>query len=391
MEMVLNRLPAKTWNRLRMNEAVAAVGEEGFEIVKPIVKLEHTGLYWEENTKNALPKMQTGMGSDLDEVIAGVNGDLLQAEEKEQEKEACLTYTYTGEKKEAALLRLHAKEKSSLSVIVTLQNGVGSHTPGSVLQSVEEQRKEKVLENTGAAGKASTEADAVFRTLLYAEKDAKIKLYLVQLFGDDTTALVDLGGICEENAQIELIRIDLGAKKLYTGAAVDLKGSASSFRAGIGYHVRTGQMMDMNYVVNHLGKKTQSLMEASAVLEDHADKLFRGTIDFQRGCAGAKGTETETVLLLGDGQVNQTIPLILCQEEDVEGNHGASIGKLDEKMLFYLSTRGISQEEAQKMIARSRIDALCEKIPEEAARNGVWSFEGYETEGEEEKPEYRIS
>ena len=39
------------------------------------------------------------------------------------------------------------------------------------------------------------------------------------------------------------------------------------------------------------------------------------------------------------------------------------------------------------MIARSRIDALCEKIPEEAARNAVWSFEGYETEGEEENEE----
>lgn len=151
------------------------MGEEGFEIVKPIVKLEHTGLYWEENTKNALPKMQTGMGSDLDEVIAGVNGDLLQAEEKEQEKEACLTYTYTGEKKEAALLRLHAKEKSSLSVIVTLQNGVGSHTPGSVLQSVEEQRKEKVLENTGAAGKSFYRSGCCFQDASLCRKGCQDK------------------------------------------------------------------------------------------------------------------------------------------------------------------------------------------------------------------------
>lgn len=62
---------------------------------------------------------------------------------------------------------------------------------------------------------------------------------------------------------------------------------------------------------------------------------MRGTIDFVHGCVGAKGDEKEDVLLVGDNMVNQTIPLILCAEEDVEGNHGASIGKLDENMLFY--------------------------------------------------------
>ena len=43
--------------------------------------------------------------------------------------------------------------------------------------------------------------------------------------------------------------------------------------------------------------------------------------------------------------MNQTIPLILCEEEDVEGNHGATIGKLDEELLFYLESRGIPEAE----------------------------------------------
>lgn len=50
--------------------------------------------------------------------------------------------------------------------------------------------------------------------------------------------------------------------------------------------------------------------------------------------------------------VNQTIPLILCGEEDVEGNHGATIGRLDEKMLFYLASRGIPEEAARSLLAR---------------------------------------
>ena len=82
----------------------------------------------------------------------------------------------------------------------------------------------------------------------------------------------------------------------------------------------------------HEGKKTQSNMQAGGVLRDHAFKLYRGTIDFKWGAKGAVGNEKEDVLLLSNDVVNQTIPLILCAEEDVEGNHGATIGKLDDEL-----------------------------------------------------------
>ena len=91
------------------------------------------------------------------------------------------------------------------------------------------------------------------------------------------------------------------------------------------------------------------------MLNGNAFKLFRGSIDFVKGCAGSVGNEKEDVLLLGDDVVNQTIPLILCAEEDVEGNHGASIGELDEKTLFYLMSRGFTKEAAEAMIAGARL------------------------------------
>ena len=77
------------------------------------------------------------------------------------------------------------------------------------------------------------------------------------------------------------------------------------------------------------------------------------------------GDEKETVLLLSDDVVNQTIPLILCSEEDVQGNHGASIGKLDENLLFYLCSRGFTEQEAVDMMAKAKIDALCRRIEDE--------------------------
>ena len=80
------------------------------------------------------------------------------------------------------------------------------------------------------------------------------------------------------------------------------------------------------------------------------------------------------MLLLDDTIVNQTIPLILCNEEDVEGNHGASIGKIDEELLFYLESRGISEENVYDMMAKARINAVCNKITDEETKRKVQEY-----------------
>ena len=170
------------------------------------------------------------------------------------------------------------------------------------------------------------------------------------------------------------MKLELGADKVYAGCLTELEGKKSAFDAKIGYYTSVNQKLDMNYTVRHRGKKTESMMEVSGVLQDGSSKLFRGTIDFVPGCDGAKGTEREDVLLLGDDIVNQTIPLILCAEEDVEGNHGASMGDLDDATLFYLCSRGLSREEAERMVARARIDALNELVADEAVQKQAQEF-----------------
>ena len=163
------------------------------------------------------------------------------------------------------------------------------------------------------------------------------------------------------------------------GAETTLAGKESDFTAAIGYQVTGENRLDMNYNAVHEGKKTTSSMTANGVLRDHAKKLFRGTIDFKKGAKGAKGDELEDVLLLDDGVQNQTIPLILCAEEDVEGNHGASIGSLDDELIFYLESRGISEEAAYELMA------VCKKIPVEGLRAELNEMlDGEEPVGEEQ-------
>ena len=86
------------------------------------------------------------------------------------------------------------------------------------------------------------------------------------------------------------------------------------------------------------------------------------------------GEEQEETLLFGRDVINKTIPLILCGEEEVEGNHGATIGRIDEALLFYMQSRGIGEDEAKEMIIRAGIDAVCRRIPHEPSVKLVQSY-----------------
>ena len=101
---------------------------------------------------------------------------------------------------------------------------------------------------------------------------------------------------------------------------------------------------------------------------------YRGTIDFKQGCAGSVGEEQEETLILGPYVVNNSIPVILCDEEDVSGEHGASIGRLGDDVLFYMQSRGIGKAEAEKVLARAKVQAVVSKINDEKVAERTENF-----------------
>jgi Fe-S cluster assembly scaffold protein SufB len=127
----------------------------------------------------------------------------------------------------------------------------------------------------------------------------------------------------------------------------------------------------MNYVADQRGKKTDASMQFKGVLMGTAKKTLRGTLDFKTGSSGSVGDEQEDALLLSEDVINRTMPVILCQEEDVEGRHGATIGQLGEDLLFYMQTRGIDEEEAKRIMIKARLESVARLIPDEEIKQLV--------------------
>ena len=173
---------------------------------------------------------------------------------------------------------------------------------------------------------------------------------------------------CGAGARFFWYRVVLGGAETYDSCSVALEGEGSAFTAELGYRLRGDEKLDINCEAIHTGRNTRSAIRASGALSERASKLLRGTIDLRAGCAGAVGNETEDVLLLDDGVRNRSMPVILCGEEDVEGNHGASIGRLDGEQAFYLASRGIPEDAARELVARAKLDAVVRRLPDKALR-----------------------
>ncbi|MCR4596484.1 MAG: SufD family Fe-S cluster assembly protein [Lachnospiraceae bacterium] len=214
----------------------------------------------------------------------------------------------------------------------------------------------------------------VLQNRYHISDGAEFTLIQIQNLNDGWILYNDCSGICDEGATFRRIQIVLGGGYTYMGEFCDLAGEKSRFICDIGYNIGGTHNLDMNYVADHHGRNSSSDIHVSGVMSDRACKVFRGTIDFHRGCAGAKGAEIEEVLLLDDTIENKTVPLILCDEEDVEGSHGATIGRLDENLIFYMKSRGIDEDEIYSMMAHARIDAVASLIPDMSVRDRVYEM-----------------
>ena len=379
--MIINKLPAYTYNWLHMNEAqlpgVSAVEEA------PVAAEVPAGIRQDvmkaEDAAAEAAKILTGAGEDMDALLADADVSVqtytVPAGVRVTDDAVRLQLSYADQgfvyetKRAGAAGQTETRAAAGEAVRGVRQNSADAAGTGRInaFRYVLEPDSEMTVVMDYTADQDAAGLAAV-QTKIFAQKNSVLHLVQIQQLGEDYTLLNDIGGFCEEGARVELIRLILNGKNTFDGCRVELAGEKSSLGVDLAYLCKGDDHLDMNYDAYHTGKRTNSEMNISGVLRDRAFKLFRGTIDFQNGCSGAVGDELEDVMLMDSTVVNQTIPLILCAEEDVVGNHGATIGRLDDQLLFYMESRGMNREDIYEMMAKARIDAVIRKIPDEKTR-----------------------
>lgn len=206
---------------------------------------------------------------------------------------------------------------------------------------------------------------------VFAGAGARVDITVYLTASDAVTCVEDSGFVLDEGARVNVRHVVLGGGFTATGLAADLRGDRSRIDVDTSYLASGTQQRDFNYIIRHRGRKTVSNMDANGVLTGTSKKCLRGTIDLIHGAKGAEGNERETVLLASKGVDNKTVPNILCDEDEVAGNHGATIGHVRPDQLFYAACRGLSQEQTEALFLSAKLEDAALNSPNDAVRANV--------------------
>lgn len=212
------------------------------------------------------------------------------------------------------------------------------------------------------------------RTRVLVHENSTLKLIKTQLLNDETKHNDIFGATVEKGGELSVIQAEMGSSGSTAGWNILLVGEQSKANLDVLYVGEKEKKLDFTSRVEFQSPKTSSTVRARGVLLGKSKKVFRDTLDFVSGSSGAKGREEEEVLMLSKAARNISVPLLFCGEDDVQGEHAASSGRPNESTLFYLMSRGLSEEDAKKLLAESKFAAILDALPDETLREEILSF-----------------
>lgn len=203
------------------------------------------------------------------------------------------------------------------------------------------------------------------------QDNADIKISIIALNNDGSNSFIALNNRVYENAKVDSSIIDLMGKIRISNYYSELLGLKAKDNLNSIYFGYNNDYLDMNYHIKSKNKMTSSNIEVVGVLDDNAEKVCKMTIDFESGASKSKGSEYEKCILLSDNAVSKSVPLLLCTEEDVEGEHAVATGKLDFDKMFYVMTRGFSYDEVKKLLILGELKKIIDMIENEEIENMI--------------------
>lgn len=395
-----NAMPAPTWSWLKMNDTKVAVPARLERDCQVVIENAGDLLETHASFEGAVEKLQQrvdarrGDDADTRAILRAAQGhdagasDLDTPALSSYEKKVALSQIAgdvaadfeTGVGRDAraylnflaggtAVLATEPGDEASATVRVSARPGTSSSASIDVV-AAEDSELDLAISIDAACG-ADQAAFAGSALRVFAGERSRVNVTVYLTCGAGVTCVEDSGFVLDDDARVTVRHVVLGGSFTATGLAADLRGDRSRIDIDTSYLGAGADERDFNYIVRHRGKKTECNLDANGVLTGTSKKILRGTIDLMHGAKGAQGNERETVLLANKGVDNKTVPMILCDEDDVAGNHGATIGHVRPEQLFYMGCRGLSEKQAEELFISAKLEDAAITAPDEQMRDNV--------------------
>ena len=197
------------------------------------------------------------------------------------------------------------------------------------------------------------------------KENAKAKVVIANLV-KNTNNFYEMKNILEKNSTLNYTIAEIGGNNKISNYFSQLKGENTENLLNVIYLGKEKETIDINYNIETYGERAKAYINVQGAINGYAKKNFKGTIDFKKGSKKAIGKENENCMILSHYAKSKSLPMLLCHEEEVEGEHGVASGKIDKNKLFYIMTKGISYEDARKLIVKANFNDIIRKINDES-------------------------
>ena len=330
---------AQTWNRLRANSLSVSVPNhaDAGTVYLPLPRL--------------FERIECGMGQEVTDYVESqaFKSDFYNVPARTK-REDPIVVAVSAAQNQCANTGIIVREGAEATVVIAAFAGNASDGDDAL-----------------AGSNANDDALPTSAALTRIVVEAGAKLHLIEMLGvnEGQQHLESVGLEIHQDAAVDVKQYALGGSTIGLGLTANLVGARARLDLNNRYHATHEETLDINHLVRMRGTSTRAQLTESGVLNEAAKKTLRATIDLVRGAKDAQGNEIETVMILGDDVVNKTMPVILCDEDDVAGNHGATIGSVSPEQLDYLAARGLSRQAAEQLFVRALFEDAIINAPEE--------------------------
>ncbi|MBB2941495.1 Fe-S cluster assembly protein SufB [Actinoplanes lutulentus] len=202
---------------------------------------------------------------------------------------------------------------------------------------------------------------------IVVKKNARVRYTTIQNWSNNVYNLVTKRATCEEGATMEWVDGNIGSKVTMKYPAVYMTGAhakgevLSIAMAGEGQHQDSGAKMV------HAAPHTSSTIISKSIARGGGRTSYRGLVQVLEGSSSSKSTVKCDALLVDTISRSDTYPYVDIREDDVNMGHEATVSKVSEDQLFYLMSRGLTEDEAMAMIVRGFIEPIAKELPMEYA------------------------
>lgn len=202
---------------------------------------------------------------------------------------------------------------------------------------------------------------------LYVKKNARLRYSTIENWSKNMYNLNTKRAIVEENGRMEWVSGSFGSHISYLYPMTILKGdNATCEFTGITF-AGAGQNLDTGAKMVHIGKNTSSVINTKSISKSGGACTYRSAIVVNESAKHAKASVDCSSLMLDNESRSDTVPAMNIMTDDCDVGHEAKIGRISNKAIFYLMSRGISEEDARAMIVSGFANPVSKELPLEYA------------------------